>query len=103
MLAGTVEALLGVGYFLHPFVADLGEPLFERFGVGKWYRCYEAQELLRVSHVGLSHFAVLGKHFQLSDFFGQLTSLFLQLAFEVISILTGPICTSERLDDIHDR
>jgi hypothetical protein len=58
VLAGTVETLLRVGYFLHTLVADPGEPLLERLGFGRRHRLDQPQQLLGVGYVGSVHFPI---------------------------------------------
>lgn len=103
MLAGAIEALLRVAYFLHTLVADLREPLFEWLGFGRRHRQDKSQELFGVGHIGIAQFAVFGTHFQLSDFFGQLTALLLQFGFQIIPVLARPVGTRKCLNDIYDR
>ena len=58
--AGAFERKRGIGHFLHPLVADFGEPELDRFGFRAWNALDEAQQGLGIGNVGKVAFAVGG-------------------------------------------
>ena len=61
--AGAFESAGGVGHFLHPLVADFGQPEFDRLGLGAGNALDEAQQGLGIGDVGEALFPVSRRHF----------------------------------------
>ena len=103
--AGAFEGTGGVGHFLHPLVADAGEPEFDRLGLGAGNALDEAQEGLGIGDVGEAHFTVVGGQFEPVTICHQLTSLFVQALSELVPVFSGGLVIGllgEYLDDVHD-
>ena len=50
--------------FFHPLVAHLGQPAFERLGLGRWVELDDAEQPFGSGAVGLALLAVWGLEFQ---------------------------------------
>ena len=72
---GAFEGAGGVGHFLHPLVADLGQPEFDRLGLGAGNALDEAQQSLGIGDIREVAFAIGGFQFQLVTIYNQLRSL----------------------------
>jgi len=105
-LAGAGQRPGGVGHFLHPLVADFGQPKLDRFGLGAGDALDEAQQCLGGGNVGEITFAVGGGHFQLVTIRHQLTALLGQPLLEFVPIFSGGRkirLLRQHPDDVHDR
>ena len=103
--ASAFEGKCGIRHFLHPLVADTGEPELDRFGLGAGNALDEAQQGLGIGDIGESLLAVLRQHFQLVTICYQFTSLSSQAAFEHLPILSRCLIIGllrQYADDVHD-
>ena len=104
-LAGAGERPGGVGHFLHPLVADLGQPKLDRFGLGTGNALDEAQKGFSRGRVGEITFAVGGGQFQLVTICNQLTSLLVESVLQDFPVILGQLVIRllrQHLNDVHD-
>ena len=80
--ASAFEGKCGIRHFLHPLVADTGEPELDRFGLGAGNALDEPQQGFSGRHIGAVTFAVGSRHFQLVTFCDHLTSFDFQTVFQ---------------------
>jgi len=90
--------------FFDAFVADFGQPLFERFGLGRGDGLDNTQKSFCISAICCVFFAIRRCYFELYDYSVQLEEAFLfQFSFQIAPISSGIIALCQNLDYIHYR
>ena len=92
----------GVFDFFEAFVADPGEPEFERLRFRRWDGLDEPEKLLRIRHVGEALLAIGGGHFQTVTIGHGLIPLLFQTLFQLSPIGSGIDASGQNRDDVGD-
>jgi hypothetical protein len=59
-VAGAVQGALWIGHFLHPFIADPGQPQLDRLGLGAGNRLDQAEQGFGIGDIGEAQFSISG-------------------------------------------
>ena len=89
--ASAFEGERGIGNFLHPLVADFGQPEFDRFGFRAGHTLDEPQQGLGSGDIGEVVFAVGGRQFQSVTICHRLTPFLAEPLFQLVPVLPGSL------------
>jgi len=99
------EGQCGIRHFLHPLVADTGEPELDRFGLRARNALDEAQQGLCNGDIGESLLAVLRSQFEPVTICHQLTAPLGKPLFQLVPVFSSSLkiwLLGKDLHDVHD-
>src|SRR5262249_39682334 len=101
----ALDRNLRVLNLLDALITDPGQPALERLRLRGRNGLNEPEYRLGRRHVATIEFAIGTRHWQLSDFFGQLKKSFFfnKLRLEVAPVFARSLAPGKRGDDIDDR